>query len=65
MSTDDGPPWFYNVRTREVEGRSGEKAANRLGPFASREEAADALNRVAARNEAWDEADEHDQDEDR
>lgn len=65
MSTDDGPPWFYNVRTRRVEGRSGEKAANRLGPFATREEAADALSRVAARNEAWDEADRRDDDDER
>lgn len=55
-----GPPWFYNLKTRQVEGPGASKAENRLGPFATREEAADALSRVAARNEAWDEEDRRD-----
>ncbi len=62
MSSDqnvsDGPPWFYNVRDGRVEGVSGARAADRLGPYATREEAEAALARVQARNEEWDEQDE-------
>ena len=66
MTTDpsqtSGPPWFYNLRTRQVEGPGASKAEQRLGPYATREEAAEALSRVAARNEAWDEQDKRDDD---
>ncbi len=58
-----GPPWFYNLRTRQVEGPGASRAEQRLGPFATREEAADALSRVTARNEAWDDEDRRDRDE--
>lgn len=53
----DGPPWFYNVRTGRVEGVSGARAADRLGPYATREEAQAALERVQQRNDEWDEGD--------
>jgi len=61
-SQTSGPPWFYNLRTRQVEGPGASKAEQRLGPYATREEAAEALSRVAARNEAWDEQDKRDDD---
>ena len=61
MSSDptatDGPPWFYNVRTGQVEGASGARAADRLGPYATREQAQAALERVQQRNDEWDEQD--------
>lgn len=65
-SAADGPPWFFNVRTGLVEGRSGAKSADRLGPYSTREEAQEALARVQARNDVWDEQDKSpDEDEDR
>lgn len=54
---DDGPPWFFNVRSGSVEGCSGARSADRLGPYATREEAEDALSRVRQRNDVWDDED--------
>lgn len=51
--TDDGPPWFYCLRHRKVEGPVGCKAQDRLGPYETREGAEHALEKVKERNEAW------------
>ncbi len=55
--------WSLND-SRVVTDEDGVKAADRLGPYSTREEAARALETIAARNEAWDaqdrEDDEHD-----
>lgn len=45
--------WFC-LNHHTVEGATGCKAADRLGPYATHEEAARALEKVAERNEAWD-----------
>lgn len=46
--------FFYCLDHSTVEGVDGCKAADRLGPYATREEAERALERVQQRNEAWD-----------
>jgi hypothetical protein len=47
--------WWYDLKTRSVVPDDNDtKAADRLGPYNSREEAARALERVEERNEAWD-----------
>lgn len=46
--------WYYSLRTHQVVRGDEEKAADRLGPYATREEAAQALAEVKARNEASD-----------
>ena len=47
--------WWYDLKTRTpVQGDRAGKIANRLGPYASREEAERALEKVAERNEAFD-----------
>lgn len=48
--------WSLNDR-RVVTDEDGVKAADRLGPYDTREEAERALDTVAERNEAWDEED--------
>ncbi len=45
--------WFC-LKHHTVEERDGCKAADRLGPYATRDEAAAALDKVQQRNEAWD-----------
>jgi len=45
--------WSLNDR-RVVTDEDGVKAADRLGPYDTREEAEHALETVAARNEKWD-----------
>jgi hypothetical protein len=47
--------WWYDLKTKSAvqDSRAG-KAANRLGPYASREEAERALDKVAERNEEAD-----------
>jgi len=60
-SGSGGGPWFYSLKTHSVvTAENGGRAADRLGPFATRAEAQDALDRVAQRNEAWDAQDEDD-----
>lgn len=60
-SGSGGGPWFYSLKTHSVvTAENGGRAADRLGPFATRGEAQDALDRVAQRNEAWDAQDEDD-----
>lgn len=51
--------WSLNDR-RVVTEEDGVKAADRLGPYDTREEAELALETVAARNEAWDDEDKED-----
>lgn len=45
--------WFC-LNHHTVEGEEGCKAADRLGPYDTREEASRALDKVAERNETWD-----------
>ena len=48
--------WWYDLKTRSaVQDTKAGKIADRLGPYASREEAEQALEKVAERNEAFDE----------
>jgi hypothetical protein len=49
---------------RVVTDEDGVKAADRLGPYSTREEAARALETIAARNEAWDAQDREDDQDD-
>ena len=47
--------WWYDLKTRSaVQDTRAGKIADRLGPYASREEAEQALDKVAERNEAFD-----------
>ncbi len=46
--------YWYCLKHSTVEGADGCKAADRLGPYATREEASLALEKVAERNESWD-----------
>jgi hypothetical protein len=45
--------FWYCLKHHEVEGRQGCRNADRLGPYATREEAAHALDKVAERNDEW------------
>lgn len=54
MSELDGT-WWYCLKHHAVEPYEGCAAADRLGPYPTREEAGKALDRVEQRNEAWDE----------
>ena len=46
--------YWYCLKHHTVEGVDGCRNADRLGPYATREEAARALDRVEERNEQWD-----------
>ncbi|GAA1394504.1 hypothetical protein [Luteococcus peritonei] len=46
--------WYWSLKQHRVVRGDEEKAAHRLGPYATREEAARAVDEVAQRNEAWD-----------
>jgi hypothetical protein len=50
MSDDE---FWFCLKHHEVEGRDGCRNADRLGPYASREEASRALDKVQSRNEEW------------
>lgn len=52
---NDPRKWYYCLKHHEVEGREGCRAADRLGPYDTREEAARALEIVAERNKEWEE----------
>lgn len=45
--------FYYCLVHSSVEGKTGCKASDRLGPYPTREEAASALEKVRQRNEAW------------
>jgi hypothetical protein len=46
--------FYFCLKHGTVEGEDGCKAADRLGPYPSREEAEAALDKVQQRNEEWD-----------
>ncbi len=46
--------WWYCLKHKTVEPEAGCKAADRLGPYPTREEAANALETVRRRNAEWD-----------
>jgi hypothetical protein len=46
--------FYFCLKHRTVEGEDGCKAADRLGPYPSRDEAEAALEKVQQRNEDWD-----------
>lgn len=46
--------FYFCLNHHTVEGVDGCKAADRLGPYATRAEAEQALEKVEERNEAWD-----------
>jgi hypothetical protein len=46
-------PWYWSLRHSRVEGPEGDPNAERLGPFATREEAERALDTARKRTEAW------------
>jgi hypothetical protein len=46
--------WWFNLRTQQVELGQGDPNAERLGPYATREEAQGVLDRMHQRNEAFD-----------
>lgn len=46
--------YYFCLKHHTVEGPDGCKAADRLGPYPTRDEAAHALEKVEERNEAWD-----------
>ncbi|RJK96961.1 SPOR domain-containing protein [Vallicoccus soli] len=50
-------PFFFNVRTGQVEGPEGARAQDRMGPYATREEAERALESARERTERWDRED--------
>lgn len=52
--TDHTDEWYFCLTHHSVEPFEGCKAADRLGPYATRGEAAMALEHAAERNEAWD-----------
>lgn len=45
--------WWFNRKTREVEEGPQSLAADRYGPFATREDAARAEQIIAERSRAW------------
>lgn len=60
--TEPEEQWWYDLTTKQaVRGKKVGKAADRLGPYGSREEAEQAMERVAERNEEW-EQDDRDED---
>ena len=46
--------WYYCLDHKTVEPYGACKSADRLGPYATREEAGQALDKVAERNDEWD-----------
>ncbi len=46
--------YYYCLKHHAVESEDGCKAADRLGPYASRDEAERALEKVEKRNDDWD-----------
>jgi hypothetical protein len=54
----EGPQFFYNVSTGQVEDLANRgQSKDLLGPYPTREAAAAALETARAKTEAWDEED--------
>ncbi len=53
--SDQDELWWYDLKTKSAvqAPRVASLAADRLGPYATREEAEHAMERVAERNEEW------------
>lgn len=49
--------WYFCLKHRQVEPKSGCRAADRLGPYSDQQTAARALEIAEERNQAADEAD--------
>ncbi len=65
MSDDPDQVWWYDLKTKSaIQASKAGKAADRLGPYATREEAEHAMERVAERNEKWENDSKWDDDED-
>ena len=45
--------WWYCMKHRTVEGRTGCSNTDRMGPYASRDQAASAIDNAAERTQAW------------
>ncbi len=50
----DSGPFYFCLKHHAVEGKDGCKAADRLGPYETREAAAHALESAEERTKAWD-----------
>lgn len=50
-------PWWYNLRTKQVEQGAGSPNAERFGPYETKEQAENAMALAAERNEHWTEED--------
>ena len=57
MTTSSENSFWYRLRDGVVEQGPQSPGAERMGPYATREEAQRALETAAARTEAWDEED--------
>ncbi|MER5888723.1 hypothetical protein ABT160_33265 [Streptomyces sp. NPDC001941] len=55
MTASDEGQWYYNVKTRSVEQGTQSSQADRMGPYATREEAERAIETAEKRNEDWNE----------
>lgn len=55
-------PFYYCLAHSTVEEREGCRSANRMGPYATREEAENWQGTVARRNEEWEEQDREERD---
>jgi len=54
----DGPQFWYNLRTGQVETEANRsRGEDLMGPYASYDEAAHALQKARERTEEWDEED--------
>ena len=62
---DAGPDWWVDLATGQVEKGRQSPAAQRMGPYATREAAEHAFERARERNEAWEAEDRRRRAEDR
>ena len=53
MSEDTEHQYWYNMRTAAVEQGMQSSSADRVGPFATREEAVHALEKLRANSAKW------------
>ncbi|GAA3868598.1 hypothetical protein GCM10022381_09940 [Leifsonia kafniensis] len=60
MAEDTEHQFWYNMRTGDVEQGFVSPSADRVGPFATREEASHALEKLRANSAKWAEEDRED-----